>query len=196
MVSREQISAAMDGEEVSQKLIRQISSDKKAQEEWEINNLVGTLLRNEEMPDTIDTGFMDRFNAKLAQEPVHNNVKVEPVREHKFMGVLRYFGQAAIAASVAACSIVGLNYYSSNGADSLDQVLNTTPYGGTAAPVKANIRASSNSLQVVPRYQLPSKESYEEPQEYVAPGKISNKELAQIEALLQDHVYQSRMQRQ
>ncbi|MBQ8708326.1 MAG: hypothetical protein IJ523_09595 [Succinivibrionaceae bacterium] len=194
MISKEKISSACDGNELSSRLIRQIASDARASREWQTNHLIGSLLRNE-TPDSFRSGFMDRFNQKLEAEPVHTSGARAEKKDSPIISIFKYLGQAAIAASVAAVSIVGLNYYSVNGNGSVDQVLNTTPYGGSASPVKANIRASSNSLQVVPQteYRNPAKDipDYRPNQN----GKLSNHELAQIEALLQDHVYQSRMQR-
>ena len=197
MISQEKISSACDGDELTSRLIKQIAADSHAQESWETNHLIGSLIRNE-MPQSFRPGFMDRFNENFVDAPIHMPRKTEKKTSGRFAGVIRYLGQAAIAASVAAFTLVGLNYASVNGGASVDQVLNTTPYGGTASPVKANIRASSNSLHVVPQaktYQSPSRELPEYTRNDEVTGELTNNELAQIEALLQDHVYQSRMQR-
>jgi negative regulator of sigma E activity len=194
MISQDKISSACDGDALTSRLIKQIASDKQAQETWETNHLIGSLIRNE-MPGNFRPGFMDRFNEEFADAPIHFPRKEETRKVGRFSGVIRYLGQAAIAASVAAFTLVGLNYVSINGGASVDQVLNTTPYGGTASPVKANIRASSNSLHVVPRgeYQTPSRSLPDYPAERAeqqVTGGLTNNELAQIEALLRDHVYQ------
>lgn len=195
MIPHESISAAADGEDLSSSLIRGIASDADARREWETDQLIGALLRKE-TPASLSRGFMDRFEARFASEPV---LMTRPERKtRRFAGVLRYFGQAAIAASVAALAVTGVNYYSVNGAGSVDQVLNTTPYGGIASPVRANIRSTPSSIEVLPQsgYSLPENTRDRDlTPDFVQPGKISNHELAQIEALLQDHALQSRMQR-
>ncbi len=185
----EKVSLLMDGEKVSKQDIKNISSNDEALKEWSNCHLVGDLLRGD-IEGNFSTSFMNKFNVAFAKEPI---IQVRSSKKIKFSGFWRYIGQGAIAASVAALSVLGINYYSSYDGMSSEQVLSTTPYGGMASPVRAKIQTTTNSIQVVPT------EQKEQAQDNVLPfdaNKISNQELAQIEALLQDHEFQSRVQRQ
>lgn len=185
---RENISLLMDGEKVTHKDIESIVNDKKAMRDWTNNHLVGDLLRGD-VKGSINTSFMDKFNSAFEAEPIHmvHRKKKSSIFQNSF---LRFIGQSAIAASVAALSVIGVNYYSSNGNVSADQVLATTPYGGMASPVRAKIQTTSNSIQVAPQ-----EKNMQDKSMPIDSNKISNQELAQIEALLQDHEFQSRIQR-
>lgn len=186
----EKVSSLMDGEKVSRRDINDIAGDPQALKDWAGCHLVGDLLRGD-VKGNVSSSFMSKFNASFAQEPA---LPAKRTRKFKFIfsSIRRYAGQTAIAASVALLSVVGVNYYSTTGSSGMDQVLTTTPYGGMASPVRAKIQATPNSIEVVS-----SKNNIRDQETYlpVDANKVSNHELAQIEALLQDHEFQSRIQR-
>ena len=101
-------------------------------------------MRNE-LPKQLDTDLASRVAAALADEPtvLAPVAKAATSRwQPAVVRVLRGAGQFAMAASVAAVTILGVQHYNANplATGGNPTVLNTVPVGGVAAPVSINFQ--------------------------------------------------------
>jgi len=106
----EAVSAMADGEYLGQdaaKLGEAIAGDPEARRRWARYHLIGDALRGG-LPPRLDTGFADRLRAAVTEEPA----MLAPARPTR-AGVLRPVAGLAIAASVAALAVVGLQQLNS-----------------------------------------------------------------------------------
>lgn len=159
MANKEQVSALVDGEIQDTVLLEQLSADAELADTFARYHLYGDALRNElpaylalDLSDQIAAALMDEApilavastadatpggeasNLNAGQHSHGNNI-IRP-RFGRLTPVLRYAGQFAIAASVSAALIVGVQQYSQQGLQS--PVLNTVPMSGGVAPVSLN----------------------------------------------------------
>ena len=154
MANKEQISALVDGEIQDKVLLEQLGDDLELTDTFGRYHLYGDALRRE-LPRHLQLDMSDRIAAALADEPAMiatpassaPQSKVEPsnvVRPlfGRVSPMLRYVGQFAVAASVSAALIFGVQQYGQN--DLPSPVLNTVPMNGGAAPVSLN-------YQIAPR---------------------------------------------
>ncbi|WP_417616002.1 sigma-E factor negative regulatory protein [Oceanisphaera sp.] len=152
MTNREQISALVDGEIQDRVLLEQLSNDQELADAFGRYHLYGDALRNE-LPSQVQLDLSDRIAVALADEPamVAAPASTQPLDEGsktakgdnvvrprfgRISPMLRYIGQFAVAASVSAAVIVGVQQYGQN--DLQSPVLNTIPLNGSAAPVSLN----------------------------------------------------------
>lgn len=145
MANNERISVLMDGELAEASWLRSAIQDAEQQETWSRYHLIGDVLRNE-LPDTLNWDLADKIAMRLEEEPTILAPRPSLWRERvrpAAANLLRHGGQFAIAASVAAMSIIGVRYYQHNQlmSNSPSPVLNTVPIGGVAAPVSVNYQA-------------------------------------------------------
>ncbi|MFD1009268.1 MULTISPECIES: sigma-E factor negative regulatory protein [Oceanisphaera] len=158
MANKEYISALVDGEIQDRVLLEQLSNEQELADTFGRYHLYGDALRND-LPSHLQLDLSDRIAAALADEPAmvappialqptadvananesSNNI-VRP-RFGRVSPMLRYIGQFAVAASVSAAVIVGVQQYSQN--DLQSPVLNTIPLNGGAAPVSLNYQMES-----------------------------------------------------
>lgn len=160
MANKEQISALVDGEIQDKVLLEQLGVEPEAANTFARYHLYGDALRNE-LPKHLQLDLSDKIALALADEapivarslssdhvveqpiePEQSNV-VRP-RFGQLAPVLRYAGQFAIAASVSAALIVGVQQYSQQ--DLQSPVLNTVPMSGGAAPVSLNYNTQSRRV--------------------------------------------------
>jgi sigma-E factor negative regulatory protein RseA len=102
----EKISALMDGELSdfeARRLLQEISRDPQQRATWERYHLVRASLRNE-LPAPLASGMAGRVEKRLAEESVLSG---RPAR------LSRYAGTLAVAATVAAVSILGVQWLQS-----------------------------------------------------------------------------------
>lgn len=162
MANKEQISALVDGEIQDKVLLEQLSDDQALADTFGRYHLYGDALRND-LPQDLQLDLSDKIAMALADEP---SLEVAPATQSlrdqaaraeaptqvdstnvirprfgKVSPVLRYIGQFAVAASVSAAVIVGVQQYSQQ--DLQSPVLNTIPLNGGAAPVSLNYQTQS-----------------------------------------------------
>lgn len=157
--NKEQISALVDGELQDKVLLEQLSNESALADTFARYHLYGDALRND-LPTYLDLDLSDNILAALADEAPHslsitantelpssaNDHAHQPSAEPesnvvrpvfgRVAPMLRYAGQFAIAASVSAALILGVQQYSQQ--DMQSPVLNTVPLSGSATPVSLN----------------------------------------------------------
>jgi len=152
MTNKEQISALVDGEIQDKVLLEQLGDDLELADTFGRYHLYGDALRHE-LPSQLQLDMSDRIAAALADEPamiaaaasaahIEQSEQASVVRPlfGRITPMLRHIGQFAVAASVSAVLIVGVQQY---GQDELQSpVLNTVPMNGGAAPVSLNYQVA------------------------------------------------------
>jgi sigma-E factor negative regulatory protein RseA len=107
---KENLSAMMDGEEAISDLVQQISSDKDLVDTWRNYHLIRDGLRKE-LPAQLNFDISASVAAAIEQEPAilapKKRLRDLPVISH-VIPLVRQGGQFAIAASVAAAMIIGV----------------------------------------------------------------------------------------
>ena len=145
MANNERISALVDSEAESVSWLKAVVQDSEQQQVWNRYHLIGDAMRNE-LPRQLDRDLTARIAAALSDEPTI----LAPVQKSGLsrlqpgvVRMLRGVGQFAVAASVAAVTILGVQHYNSGAAAGgivNPTVLNTVPVGGVAAPVSINFQ--------------------------------------------------------
>ena len=144
MANNERISALVDGDAEAANWLKAVVQDGEQQQVWSRYHLIGDAMRNE-LPKQLDTDLASRIAAALADEPtvLAPVAKATTSRwQPAVVRVLRGAGQFAMAASVAAVTILGVQHYNANSlaTGTHPTVLNTVPVGGVAAPVSINFQ--------------------------------------------------------
>ncbi|QXB31512.1 transcriptional regulator [Aeromonas sp. FDAARGOS 1405] len=154
MANKEQISALMDGELSDAEVLNELEMDSDLQDTWGRYHLIGDAMRGDlpvnlqlDLSDSIMTALEDEPTI-LAPKPVETASVVQPVVAPiktdsnnvvpLFRRVGQQLGQYAIAASVAAAVIFGVQHYQGQDGVPANPVLNTIPIGGSAAPVSVH----------------------------------------------------------
>lgn len=186
----ESLSALMDGD-VDLKALDRLLSSADEQESWTNYHLIGQAMRDE-LPARIDMTLADRISAAIAEEPTVLAPQAKPKTDSarqpaygKVIPFLRHAGQYAIAATVAAFAVVGVQQYAvqqDSGTGDSSPVVQTIPLIGGAAPVSA-------SLGTAKVLRIPADEQQSTQQRLV-------EQRMRINAYLQDHELQMRMQQQ
>lgn len=169
--NKERISALVDGELQDKVLLEQLADEPELADTFARYHLFGDALRNDlpshlalDLTDSVMAALADdaphslsTWNAvniseqaamphsanEVSSPPVvdqDSNV-VRPVFGRRLAPMMRYAGQFAIAASVSAALILGVQQYSRQ--DIQAPVLNTVPLSGSAAPVSLNYKTQS-----------------------------------------------------
>ena len=113
MANNERISVLMDGESSEASWLKSVMQDPQQQETWGRYHLIGDALR-EELPADLTLDLADRVALALADEPTVLAPRSLGWRERAKPAIatlMRHGGQFAIAASVAAVSILGVQQY-------------------------------------------------------------------------------------
>ncbi len=158
IADKEQISALVDGEIQDTVLLEQLEQEPELADTFGRYHLYGDAMRHD-LPSHLQMDLSDKIAAAIADEPAiiaapstieyHDTVqstestKVARPRFGKAAPMLRYAGQFAIAASISAAVIVGVQQYSQT--DLSSPVLNTVPMSGSAAPVSLNYQSGESS---------------------------------------------------
>ena len=158
IADKEQISALVDGEIQDTVLLEQLEQEPELADTFGRYHLYGDAMRHD-LPSHLQMDLSDKIAAAIADEPAiiaapstieyHDTVqstestKVARPRFGKAAPMLRYAGQFAIAASISAAVIVGVQQYSQT--DLSSPVLNTVPMSGSAAPVSLNYQSGERS---------------------------------------------------
>ncbi|HDO1358511.1 RseA family anti-sigma factor [Aeromonas sp. R5-4] len=153
MANKEQISALMDGDLSDAEVLNELEMDSDLQDTWGRYHLIGDAMRGD-LPVNLQLDLSDSIMAVLEDEPTILAPKpvetapvlqpaVAPVKTDSnvvplFRRVGQQLGQYAIAASVAAAVIFGVQQYQWQDGVPANPVLNTIPIGGSAAPVSVH----------------------------------------------------------
>lgn len=153
MANKEQISALMDGDLSDAELLNELGQDSDLQDTWGRYHLIGDAMRGD-LPVNLQLDLSDSIMAALEDEPTilaPKPVETPPVLQPAaapvktdsnvvplFRRVGQQLGQYAIAASVAAAVIFGVQQYQGQDGVPANPVLNTIPIGGSAAPVSVH----------------------------------------------------------
>ncbi|MGN5063999.1 RseA family anti-sigma factor [Aeromonas sp. 6P] len=153
MANKEQISALMDGDLSDAEVLNELEMDSDLQDTWGRYHLIGDAMRGD-LPVNLQLDLSDSIMAALEDKPTILAPKpveaapvlqpaVAPVKTDAnvvplFRRVGQQLGQYAIAASVAAAVIFGVQQYQGQDGVPANPVLNTIPIGGSAAPVSVH----------------------------------------------------------
>ncbi|MFB2847513.1 RseA family anti-sigma factor [Aeromonas veronii] len=153
MANKEQISALMDGDLSDAEVLNELEMESDLQDTWGRYHLIGDAMRGD-LPVNLQLDLSDSIMAALEDEPTILAPKpvetapvlqpaVAPVKTDSnvvplFRRVGQQLGQYAIAASVAAAVIFGVQQYQGQDGVPANPVLNTIPIGGSAAPVSVH----------------------------------------------------------
>ena len=153
MANKEQISALMDGDLIDAEVLNELEMDSDLQATWGRYHLIGDAMRGD-LPVNLQLDLSDSIMAALEDEPTilaPKPVETAPVQQPAiapvktdsnvvplFRRVGQQLGQYAIAASVAAAVIFGVQQYQGQDGVPATPVLTTIPIGGSAAPVSVH----------------------------------------------------------
>ena len=188
MANKEQLSALMDGDLSAVAVLDELGMDPALQGTWARYHLIGDAMRGD-LPVNLQLDLSDSIMLALEDEPTilapkpmdtkspiprsQTGAKVVPL----FRRVGQQVGQYAIAASVAAAVIFGVQHYQGQDGLPVNPVLNTIPVGGSAAPVSVHFPQDGNRAS---RQQGLSEQQVQEQRE-------------RINAFLRDHQLQQRL---
>lgn len=182
----EQISALLDGELDDAAIDALLASDT-LQDEWETFHLMRDVMQGEIGDAPIDTGFADRVAAAIAEEPTVVAPQLTRQRQRSqaaatVVPLFRKLGQYAIAATVAAVTVVGVSQYGGEQDEALQPSFVTQPLSGNLVPVSV----SANT----PTYTAPATEKQRLQREQLRLQKQIKAHNQRINAYLQDHQFQ------
>lgn len=187
MANKEQLSALMDGDLSEIEVLNELGTDPALQDTWSRYHLIGDAMRGD-LPVNLQLDLSDSIMLALEDEPAILAPKpaqpaapqVQPAG--KVIPFVRRFGQQvgqyAIAASVAAAVIFGVQQYQGKDGVATSPVLNTIPVGGSAAPVSVHYPQDGSRTGM--RQQGLSEQQMQEQRE-------------RINAFLRDHQLQQRL---
>ncbi len=190
MANNERISLLMDGQGEATAWLAGAAREQEEQDTWSRYHLIGDALRDE-LPSVCAFDLADRVSAALAEEPTilaPRTSRWQNTVRPMLGNLLRQGGQFAIAASVAAVTILGVRHYQLGEQALANQpapVLNTIPVGGVAAPVSINYQPTA----------MPEHVQQPGAQPLLVDDQDRLVERERINAFLRDHQLQQRLHR-
>lgn len=148
----ESVSSFVDQQKDDEHIINDMLADQDLADSWSRYHLIGDVLRGE-TPQCIDLDIADNVMSAINEEPTvlaPNTEVTEPqtVRA-KIIQLFKPVGQMAIAASAAGLMILGVQQanIASNDPARQNEVIQTSPIGGMAAPVSLNYQKDVQQKQ-------------------------------------------------
>ncbi|WP_409420888.1 RseA family anti-sigma factor [Pseudaeromonas sp. ZJS20] len=184
MSSNERISALMDHQLSDDTWLADLLKEPTQAQTWSRYHLIGDALRDE-LPAQVPLDFTDKVMAALTAEPTVLAPRASRLAwrqlQPKVVAMGRQLGQYAIAASVAAAVIVGVQQYQhGQNPAAPSPVLNTVPLAGLAAPVSVSYGPQAEALR---SHQGQASLTEEQVQQYQQ----------RVSAYLRDHQLQQRL---
>lgn len=143
VTARERLSAWMDDSQPDASTLELLLTDPQLQQQYSRYRLIGDSLRDE-LQGPLQFDISCRVMAALADEPTvlapqkpKSSLWLKPL-----MPLLRQGGQLAVAASVAALVVVGVQQFNRQPQELSAPILETRPFGGSAAPVSMSLPLS------------------------------------------------------
>ncbi|MBY6188116.1 anti-sigma factor [Marinobacter hydrocarbonoclasticus] len=172
---KEKLSAWMDDQPV-EGLYQDLLADAELSERWHRYHLIGDAMRNE-LPESLQLDIAANVADALESEPAI----LAPQSRRRFaipgkvIELGQRFGQYAIAATVAAVAVVGVQQYNTNEAVTPLPVLETMPMLGAPSPAS---------------YQVPG---MGQPDDAQAKERAAMEQQRRANAFLRDHLLQQRL---
>ena len=171
----ESVSSFVDQENIDEQLIDDMVTDQNLSDAWGRYHLIGDVIRGE-APAHVSMDLSDNIMAAISEEPtvLAPNKSEEPETfKAKVIQLFKPVSQVAIAASAAGVMILGVQQMNvaQNDPAQQNQVIQTIPLGGVAAPVSLNYQKDQ---------ELKERQAYIEQQR-------------KIKALLSDHNQQVKL---
>lgn len=159
-LKNEQLSAIMDNEVVDKQLLDELLIDELQQTRFSRYQLIGDVMRGEASEQLINIDISQNVMFEIQKQAplaivtqIDANInKVHLQEKNNVISFVKRFGQYAMAASVAGIVVVATLVTSQPSLENNNnglEVLNTVPFGGSAAPVslQATKKQSQKELQ-------------------------------------------------
>ena len=172
MSNKSEMISALADEQLNNDAFNELLASPDLQNEWQLHHRVKSALNGDDV-SIADDNFAKNIAAMIDAEPTILAPK-NSLKSHK---LIRQIGQFAIAASVAAVAILGVQQFEQESQPTNLQVLATQPIAGNAAPV---------SLKAMPKQNTNQLKAEEEAR------RLEQK--LRINAYFQDHELQNRIQ--
>lgn len=142
--TREQLSSWMDDSTPDATTLQQLLRDAEMQQQYSRYRLIGDSMRGE-LQGSLQLDLSDRVMAALADEPtvLAPKPQIASLWQRRVVPMVRQTAQFAVAASVAAVVVFGVQQYNQPGSANPSPVLSTRPVGGMAAPVSLSTSSLS-----------------------------------------------------
>lgn len=193
MTDRDQpISALLDGE-LDDAAIDALLDSETHREAWQEYHLIRDVMQGELANIDFDSQFADRVAAAVADEPTVIAPHLVKRQQRKqaaasIVPLFRKLGQYAIAATVAAVTVVGVQHYGAEQDEVLQPSFVTQPLSGNLVPVSVSTATPNYAAPATLNHQQRLQREREQ-QRLQQQIKAHNQ---RINAYLQDHQFQLR----
>ena len=143
--ARERLSIWMDDPQADAATLEQLLADSALQQQYSRYRLIGDSLRDE-LKGPLALDLSDRIMAALDDEPTVLAPKAlrSSLWQRRLLPLLRQSSQLAVAASVAALVVVGVQQFNQPTQGLPSPILETRPFGGAATPVSMHMPLSTS----------------------------------------------------
>lgn len=141
-MQKETLSLFIDGEEINESILDELSTNKALQQDWHNYHLIREALRGSLHDATINLDIAARIEAAIENDPVyvHHGLSSywhrlrQQISSKKWLPSFSPIAQFGVAACTALFVIVGVQQLNSSPDDDAIPALNTVPIGITPAP--------------------------------------------------------------